>query len=481
MPATTRFLLLLLAFFAVASSAVAQQSPSRPNVLWIYVDDMSDWLGCYGDPIAQTPAIDALASKGVRFENAFMPAPVCSTTRSALITGTMQTTHGLHHHRTMIKEPLPESIRTVPELFRDAGYVTFNEAKEDYNFTRDRSLMYTPDFKRPKAKGHVVGTDFSWLGQLKGRAFFGQIQLKGGKIGGETGSKFPAESRFDPADVVVPPQYPDHPVIRNAIARHHEQIAQTDEQVGAIVEALKEFDLWDNTVVFFFTDHGCPLPRAKQFLYEDGLKVPLIVRAPKNLHQVGEEGSTRTDLANGIDITTTSLAIAGIEVPKWMEGVDLFAAGHKPQSHVIGARDRNGIAVDRIRSIRTNKFRYIRNYMTDRALYQSNYRDNYATFKTLGELLEDGKLSSLQASYHDTAARPAEELYLLADDPHQLKNLADDPKYASALNEHRKLLNAWEKKTGDQGRFPESKESLELVYRGAKGKAPAPEFDFLRK
>ncbi|PAY19975.1 sulfatase [Rhodopirellula sp. SM50] len=455
----------------------------RPNILWIYVDDMSDWVGCYGDPIAETPHIDSLANGGVKFTRAYMPAPVCSTTRSALITGTMQTTHGLHQHRTMIKKPLPDGVVTVPELFRDAGYLTFNEAKDDYNFRRDRDILYSPEFKRPTRKqvnSHMVGRDVSWLKQLRGKPFFGQIQLKGGKIEGETGSKYPAPSRVSEAQVTVPPQYPDHPVFRNAIARHYEQIAETDAQVGAIVSALKEYGLWENTAVFFFTDHGSPLPRAKQFLYEDGTKIPLLVQWPGGTDRITQRGQTRSDLVSGIDVTATSLGLAGIDIPEFMEGRDLFADDFQPRQYVISARDRMGNAIDRIRTVRSDKFRYIRNYKTDRALYQPQYRENYATFVTLRELLAAGKLSPLQASYYDAEHRPEEELYDLRTDPHQTVNLAKNPDYDSVLKEHRRQLRQWEEATDDKGRYPESRASLRLVFKSSAGRCVSPEYDFLK-
>jgi arylsulfatase A-like enzyme len=464
--------LLLSSSFAAADE--------RPNILWIYVDDMSDWVGCYGHSAVATPNIDALADAGIKFERAFMPSPVCSTTRSALITGTMQTTFGLHHHRTMIKKPLPEGVLTVPELFRQAGYLTFNEAKDDYNFVRDRELMYSPEFKRPEIRSHLVGRDLTWLRQLRGKKFFGQIQLKGGKIGGETGSRYPAISRVREDDVTVPPYYPDHPVIRNAIARHYEQIAETDEQVGAITNALQKYGLWDNTVVFFFSDHGSPLPRSKQFLYEEGTKVPLLVRWPANQRAPNEPGRIRTDLVSGIDIPATSLAAAQIPLPTYIEGADLFAHPFHPRDHVVSARDRCGIAVDRIRAVRTDRFRYIRNYKTDRALYQPQYRDGHATFVQLRKMFRAGELNPLQSSYFDAARRPAEELYDLAGDPDQIRNVAGDSTYRTALQQHRALLEEWEQLTNDKGQHPASREELRAVYEGQKDKCVAPEFDFLK-
>lgn len=466
------FVLFLCLIFVAANA----RAGTGPNILWIYVDDMSDWMGCYGDNLVKTPHIDALAEEGVRFDRVYMPSPVCSSTRSALITGTMQTTHDLHRHRTMVKKPLPKGVTPLPSLFLKKGYLTFNEEKEDYNFTYEREDLYSEEFERPKMRGHLAGRDVSFLEQLQGKRFFGQVQLKGGKIGGESGSRYPSESRIKEEAVRVPPYYPDTPVIRNAIARHYEQIAETDEQVGAIVDGLKKYGLWENTVVFFFTDHGSPLPRAKQFLYEEGTKVPLIIRMPSSL----KAGTVRTDLVNGIDISATTLALAGIPAPASIEGRDLFSEDFEPRRYVISARDRCGIAVDRIRSVRTDRFRYIRNFLTDRPLYQSQYRDKFASLVELRKEFQSGKLTPLQASYHQAERRPEEELYDLESDPDQITNLATAPEHASTLKEHRSILDTWIKETGDKGQTMDSEEELRRVFKTAKGNVEAPEFDFLR-
>jgi arylsulfatase A-like enzyme len=475
-----RKLITVIAFFLTAHSVFCQ---TAPNILWIYVDDMSDWLGCYGDSTVATPHIDQLAKAGVQFNRAYMPAPVCSATRSALITGTMQTSHGLHHHRTMVKKPLPEGLTTIPQLFREAGYITFNEQKTDYNFTYKYDDLFSPEFKRPNEKAvrsHLVGHDLTWLEQLKGKQFFGQIQLSGGKYQGEAGNKYPVSSRVSERAVTVPPQYPDTAVMRNAIARHYEQIAFCDTQVGAIVEALKTYELWDNTVVFFFTDHGCPLPRAKQFLYDEGTKVPLIVHWPEGLQQLTKHGSLRTDLVSGIDITVSSLALAGIDVPEFMEGNNLFADDYQGREYVISAKDRMGIAIDHVRAVRSEQFVYIRNYHTDRPLYQAGYRDGYASFIHLRQLYEANELTPLQASYHDVSKRQVEELYDLSKDPHQLNNLAANPEYASILKQHRQQLAAWEDATDDKGRLPASRAELKKVYDKAPDKCVNPEYDLFK-
>lgn len=468
----TRLAALLLVFCVSVVNLLAERPP---NILWIYVDDMSDWLGCYGYELAESPHIDALAASGIRFENAFMPSPVCSTTRSALITGAMQTSLGLHQHRAGIRYELPEEITTVPERFRAAGYLTFCEKKEDYNFLRERDRLFSPEFERPAWRSHMEGRDVSWMPQLHDKQpFFGQIQLRGGKTGGETGARYPAKSRVAEEDVTVPTAYPDIPEVRNAIARHYEQVAETDAQVGAIVAGLKANGLWENTIVFFFTDHGVPLPRAKQFLYEDGLKVPLIVTG------LGKNG-VREDLVSGLDISVTSLALAGIAPDAHMEGRDLFAADYVPRTFVVGARDRCGVAVDRIRSIRTERFRYIKNYQLDRALYQFQYRQNYAIFKALREARGANALTPLQASYFDAAQRPLEELYDLGADPEQANNLAADPAFREVLHHHRQILQSWEAKTNDQGRFAESEEALRAVFKQYKGRCEAPEFGVFKR
>ncbi|WDE97313.1 sulfatase [Lentisphaera profundi] len=471
----------ILALFTLSHAVFSREAP---NVLWIYVDDMSDWMGCYGDKTVATPNIDMLAKNGVKFERVYMPAPVCSTSRSALITGTMQTSHGLHEHRTMIKKPLPKGITTIPQLFRQAAYLTFNEEKTDYNFSYKLSDLYSPEFKRPSKKivsSHLKAHDLSWLEQLKGKKFFGQIQLSGGKYQGEAGSKYPAYSRVKEREVNVPPQYPDNAVMRNAIARHYEQVAFCDSQVGSIIKALKEYELWDNTIVFFFTDHGCQMPRAKQHLYDEGTKVPLIVHWPKGFQQITNKGSIRKDLVSGIDITVSSLALAGLQVPDFMEGKNLFAKNYQERDYVISAKDRMGIAIDHVRAVRSEKFVYIKNHMTDRPHYQAAYRDGNAVFTNIRKMYKDGELTPLQGSYHDASKRKVEELYDVENDPHQVHNLALNPEYVSILKMHREQLKVWENTTDDKGRIPSSRDELQKVYKHAKGKVENPEYDIFKE
>ncbi len=456
--------------FALSSLLLLTLSAAaKPNILWVYVDDMNDWFSCYGETLIETPNLDALAAKGVRFTRAYAPAPVCSATRSAVMTGCMQTTGGFHNHRTEIKKDLPEGFVTIPQLFREAGYSTFNNRKTDYNFKFDPAELYSPELAK------IVKTNsYEWMSQLKDMPFFGQLQFWGGKVGGEAGGKFPAKSRVDQAKVAVPPQYPDTPVFRNAIARHLEQTKLMDEELGKLVSALKEHGLWDNTIIFFFTDHGYQLPRAKQFLFEEGVRVPLVVA---NLPE--RKAEVRSDLVNLIDLGPSSLQLCDIKVPDYMEGRAVLAKDYQARDYTVVARDRLDYTIDRIRAVISPRFKYIKNFHPERPLTSPNYRDGYASFKELHKLHQAGELTPLQEQIF-FEPKPEEELYDLKADPNELKNLAKDPAHAETLAQHRQWLAKWIKETGDLGQKPESDEELKAQLKRWKKRAVAPEFDRVR-
>ncbi len=436
-----RLLTCLAAALLCAHLAPAQQE--RPNLLWIYVEDMCDWLGCYGDALADTPTLDALAARGARFDRAYMPAPVCSPTRSAVITSCWQTTIGAHNHRSS-RTPddqiaLPEGVRTVPELLREAGYYTFNRGKLDYNFTHDPSALYD---------AHVADMNLERLRDVSalwrdaaaaGKPFFGQLQLRGGK------NQSPAVT--DPAAVTVPPYYPDVPEVRAEIAHHYDVIAKTDREVQRVLAALRKDGLLDTTVVFFFSDHGYRMHRHKQFLYEGGVKVPLLVAGP------GVEAGVRDDLVSGVDLGATALAMAGVAQPPKMEGQDVFGERYQ-RPFVVSARDRCDYTIDRIRAVVSKDFRYIRNELADRPYMQPQYRDSWPITKQLRAMEATGELDAAQRRFYG-GLRPVEELYDLRNDPHQLQNLAGSKVHRPALMLHRALLDNWIKQTGDRGQQPE--------------------------
>ncbi len=447
------------------------QATSRPNILWIFIEDMSPWIGCYGDKINadKTPNIDSLAARGVRFTRCYVPCPVCSPCRSAMITGAYQTTTGLHNHRSSrTKEGaihLPKGITTVPQLFRKNGYSTFNSGKEDYNFVFKASDLYSVEGRK---------RDLAAWRKLPGKKpWFGQIQLAGGKSNTRKWA-----DKVDPASVTPPPYFPGNALFRKWHAHHYDTVRQTDDDTRRIIENLKDDGLLENTIIFWFTDHGNNHSvRAKQFCTEIGTHVPLIVLGPdKRLNP----GTVRKDLTSTLDIAATSLALAAIDIPDYFDGVNLFGNEFKPREHVISARDRCDYTIDYIRSVRTDRYRYIRNFLTDRPLLQPQYRDNrdYVIFLRKGHAA--GSLPPLTEKIF-FGPRPEEELYDHESDPHEIRNLAGNPAFAGELKRHRKILNDWQERTDDQGQYPESDAGLREVLNQWKTRCVNPEYDRIRQ
>lgn len=464
----TRSVSLLVTFclcLAVAPRAEAQQPP--PNILWIFVEDMNDWLGCYGDELVKTPHIDALAARGTRFQRAYMPAGVCSPTRSAVITGCYQTTIGAHNHRSSRGDhqiDLPHGVRPLPTLLREHGYYTFNYGKTDYNFRHQTSDLY--DWIKTQMNFDGVDPSTLWRPATDAKKpWFGQIQLRGGKNR--------REKSVDPGKVSVPPYYPDAPVMRDEIAQHYDVIQKTDREVGRILAALKNDGLLDNTVVFFFSDHGYRMHRHKQFLYEGGVRVPCLVAGP------GVQVGLRDDLISGIDLAATTLQFAGMQRPPAMQGRDIFAANFR-RDFVVSARDRCDYTIDKIRAVGTKRYRYIRNYLTDRPYMQPQYRDGWRITKQFREAAKNGELDAVQMQFYGNE-RPREEFYDLEADPHQIHNLVGDERVREELDRHRRLLADWIRDTMDLGQRPESEASLRDVLDRWKDKCVNPEYEPVRK
>ena len=429
--------------FGIAALELAQQDEiyakdrEKPNIIWIIVEDMSCHFGCYGETTIQTPNVDRLAGEGVKFDKAFITAPVCSPSRSALITGMYQTSIGAHHHRSgrgTEKIHLPSHIQLVPELFQKAGYFTCNgylggrqkrPGKTDYNFEYDKAVYDGAD----------------WADRRPGQPFFAQIQLAGGKGRTKTTPK-----PVSPADVKLPPYYPDDPVILDDWAQYLNAVMNTDIQVGKIVQRLKAEGIYDSTYIFFLTDHGISHARGKQFLYEEGIHVPLIVRGPGL-----KAGTVREDMVVHIDMAATSLGLAGIAIPKWMQGRDLLSRNYKRREYIVSARDRCDETVDRIRCVRTDRYKYIRNFYPERPYLQPcAYKDKKEILKALRRLDKAGKLNRDQLLIF-AEKRPKEELYDLQKDPWELHNLADDSSSQQILKRLRRILNQWIRETDDRG------------------------------
>jgi len=429
------------------SLAKGKKTAQQPNILWIIAEDASPHIGCYGETAIITPNLDALADEGIRFENAFVTCPVCSPCRSALVTGIYQTTLGAHNHRSQTDSgkgkaspqyydsfKLPDKVPMISDIFRKNGYYTTNGAysasgkygigKTDYNF-----INPTPPYD---------GTD--WRDCPEDKPFFAQIQLHGGKARNDTSSD-------NIKDFTLPPYYPDHKIMHDDWVTYLNSWRKQDRQVGDIVEKLKQAGKLDNTVIFFLTDHGISHIRGKQFLYDEGIRVPLIIRFPD-----GRLAKTvRDDLTIQIDLAPTSLALAGIEIPKHFQGHDIFAKESRPREFIISGRDRCDETLDIIRCVRSQQYKYIRNFMSYRPHTQPNqYKDAKQIVITMKQLHKEGKLNELQSRIFNPT-RPTEELYDLKSDPFEINNLAADTKYAKKLEEMRKTLCRWMAETKDMG------------------------------
>lgn len=455
MPRThgTPILAALLLALAWPQSGLAQQPAARPNIVWIVLDDASPDLGAYGDPQAHTPNMDRLAREGVRFTRAFTHSPVCAPSRSGLVTGQYPTTLGSHHMRSR--------LTTAPEIFtsglREAGYHVVWPGKTDFNFpvppgsfdSTDNWLQWTAPPRQPFFAYVNLGTTHE-----------SQIRLERGAFAQRTSRLKPAE-RHDPARMAVPPYYPDLPEVRRDLASYYDLMTVADYQVGDILAKLEALGVADNTVVLLFGDHGRGMPRAKRWIYDSGIHVPLLVRWPGRL----SAGSVDSSLVSFIDFAPSMLAIAGAPVPARMQGQAFLTASGRAANarrYVYAARDRMDEAFDRIRAVRSARFKYIRNYHPEIPYAQRiNYNEENPTMRAWRRLFADDRLTGPPALFF-ALRKPREELYDVQADPFEIHNLAEDPRHRATLEEMRAELDRWEAETGDLGRVTEA----ELVRRG---------------
>jgi len=447
----------------VVASALPVWAQSRPNILWISVEDVSPDLGTYGDRYAHTPNLDRLASQGVRFAKAFTVAPVCAPTRSAIITGMYATSIGSHHMRS--KAVPPAGVKAFPEYLRAAGYYCTNNSKTDYNFEAP------PAHAPPITVWDESSRNAHWRNREANQPFFavfnltvtheGQIRTGPEEFARNTVSLQP-QDRHDPLKAVLPPYYPDTPIVRNDWARYYDLVTAMDLQAAALLQQLEEDGLAENTVVFFWGDHGRGLPRAKRWLYDSGLRVPLIVRW---LGQI-EPGTVREDLASLLDLAPTVLSLAGIPVPEHMQGqVLLGKESAPPRPYVFAHRDRMDEAYDRMRAVHDGRFKYIQNFFPGRPYAQHiGYMEEMPTMREMRRLHKD-HFNALSPNYGMALTqaqqiffqpeKPVEEFYDLTADPHEVKNLADSPAHQPQLKRLRQALAQWQKETNDLGSIPE--------------------------
>ena len=432
----------------------------RPNVLWITAEDMSPVLGCYGDSYATTPNIDKLAKQSVRYLNAYATAPVCSPARSCLITGVHAVSLGTQHLRSDF--PLPGFIHGFPHYLRKAGYFTTNNVKTDYNTSSEKRLIRESwDENSPKAH---------WRGR-KGKAqpFFSIFNLMVShqsrsmvypyeKFQKEVQSKLTAKQVHDPAKAPLPPYYPDTPIVRRTIARFYDCVTVMDKQVGEILSQLEKDGLAEDTIVFFYSDHGSGLPRHKRVALDSGLRVPLLIRFPEKYKHLatGKPGTTTDRLVSFVDFAPSMLSLLEFPIPEYMQGKPFLGSrAVAPRKYVHAARDRVDEAYDFARATRDKRWLYVRNYRPDLSFNQPTYYSDMGEVRhEFYKLAKFSKMSPAQRSYAGPL-RPLEALYDCFADPMNLKNLAADRKYLRELNRLRNVQGEWIRKVRDLGFLPE--------------------------
>ncbi len=428
----------------------------RPNILWITCEDMSPNLGCYGDSYAVTPHLDRLAGGSVRYLNAYSVIGVCAPGRSTLITGMYASSIGTQHMRC--QGMLPANARCFPEYLRDAGYYCTNNVKTDYNFTHPKG---TWDESSPRAH---------WRKRSQGQPFFSvfnlttthesQIRLPEKEYLKRT-AHFTSKERHDPARAPLPPYHPDTPEVRRDWARYYDMITVMDSQAGDILRQLEEDGLADDTIIFFFSDHGSGMPRSKYWLYDTSLRVPLLVHFPAKYRQwaPADPAATTDRLVSFVDFAPTVLSLAGTAIPPHMQGqAFLGERAGTSREYIFGFRDRMGSWTDTVRCVRDRRYKYIRNYMPQLPYFRHQhpfYHIQIPTMRVWQQLAEEGRLSGPQARFM-TMTRPAEELYDTRKDPWEIHNLASDPAYASVLDRLRPAMRAWMHEIRDLGLLHEA-------------------------
>lgn len=438
-----RSLLPLVALLQALTAIAAD----RPNILWITAEDLSPNIGCYGDTFARTPNLDAFARGAVRYTRAFAAAPVCSPSRATLVTGVYSNSLGNPHLRCQMT--LPPEFKGYPVYLRDAGYYTSNNAKTDYNL-RDEARFVRAWWDRSDAMAH-------WRQRAPGQPFMAVFNITDTHQSWDSawpeeeferviGSQIARNERADPIRAPIPPFYPDIPSSHKAMARYYDCITVMDRKVGAILKELETDGLAEDTIVFFYSDHGMGMPRGKRLLHDSGMQVPLMIRFPKKWAHLAPADPMQTvdRLVDFADFAPTLLSLAGAPIPTHFQGTAfLGAAAGKPRRYVFGSRDRVDEAIDTARSARDARWLYIRNYRPHLSWAPPESYSDMSPFRVeLLRLARAGELGTGPTAWL-APTRPREELYDTVADPHQLRNLAAEEAHSGTLGRMRGVLRDW--------------------------------------
>ncbi|MEM9366890.1 MAG: sulfatase [Planctomycetota bacterium] len=444
---------LLLLVLGMALTPVLVHADNRPNILWITSEDNGTELGCYGDTYANTPNIDGLASRSLRFKTCWSNAPVCAPARTTIISGMYATSLGGHHMRSGVR--LPTGMRLYPQVFRDAGYFCTNCSKTDYNFAKTVS----------DAGWNENGREAHWRNRPnKETSFFSVFNFT---ISHESKIRNkPHMLVHDPAQAPVPSYHPDVPEVRRDWAQYYDRLTEMDEEVGGVLAELEEDGLADSTIIFYYGDHGSGMPRSKRWPFDSGLHVPLLVHMPEQFASRAPEGyqagAESEQVVAFVDLAPTALSMAGIQPPDNMQGTAFGGEHRKPaKEFIFGYRGRMDERIDLVRSCTDGRYVYMRHFYPDRPyLKHVDYMFQTPTTRVWKEMFDLGRLTAVQAKAWKT--KPVEEIFDLQSDPDETKNLAADdawlriPGNAKQLAKMRAATKQWMKDTLDVGVMPEA-------------------------
>jgi arylsulfatase A-like enzyme len=443
-------ILFLFPLLFILETSTAQRAHDLPNILWIVSEDNSPLIGAYGDTFATTPNIDQLAAEAVRYTNAFSNAPVCAPSRSTIITGMYASSLGTENMRSTY--PVPGFTKFFPRYLREAGYYTSNNAKKDYN-----------TIDQPEAWDESSQTA-TYKNRKPGQPFFAVFNI-GISHESQLHKSIPnADLHHDPERVPIPPYHPRTEEMKHDWAQYYDKIEAMDEQVGRILKDLADAGLNDNTIVFYYSDHGGVLGRSKRFMYESGLHVPLVIRFPKKYASLapGKPGSAIDRIVTFVDFAPTILRLANLDPPVWMQG-KAFLGGKQttPRDYAYAFRGRMDERFDLVRSVRDKKYRYIRNYMPHKIYGQYlEYLWKAPSMPSWERAWQNGALNEAQSAFWKP--KPAEELYDVDADPHNIHNLAADDRFKKVLLRLREANREWMLDVRDAGFIPEAMK-LELA------------------
>ena len=426
--------------FLVSLSLCAQD---RPNVLWITAEDHGPHVGAYGDSYATTPVIDALAANGMLYRHAWSTAPVCAPARTTLISGLYPPSTGSQHMRSEAR--LPASMKMYPQYLREAGYYCTNNSKEDYNL------------EKPGTVWDDSSRDAHWRNRKAGQPFFAIFNFT--QSHESQVRTRPHDWQHDPAKVRVPAYHPDTPEVRQDWAQYYDNITVVDGLAGKVLRELEDAGLADDTIVFYYADHGAGLPRGKRWPYNSGLQVPVIVHFPEKWRHLAppeyRPGGESYRLIGFIDFAPTLLSLCGVEPPRHMQGGAFAGPYMTPEpEYQFGFRGRMDERYDMVRSVRDGRYVYIRNYMPHRIYGQFiDYMFQTPTTQVWKALFDQGRLNPFQETFWEE--KQSEELYDLLEDPDEVDNRIQHPSMRAIAARMRAALRDWQMKIRDVGFLPE--------------------------